>query len=93
MGLRLPNQWGIYDCYGLLYQHTLDRQVSGDALELGYFVNPAGREASYSTRCTTRGGRADLGVYSCDSNYRSGVAAGSGFLNNGFRLMCLCPGQ
>ena len=39
------------------------------------------------------GGRADFGVYQCDSNYRSGVAAASGFANNGFRLMCLCPGQ
>ena len=93
VGLLLPSPWGIYDCYGLLYQHTLDRQVSGDKLENGYFVNPVGHDASYSTRCTTRGGRADFGVYSCDSNYRAGVNATEGYLNNGFRLMCLCPGQ
>ncbi len=93
VGLLLPSPWGIYDSYGLLYQHTLDRQVSGDKLENGYFVNPVGHDASYSTRCTTRGGRADFGVYSCDSNYRAGVNATEGYLNNGFRLMCLCPGQ
>ena len=93
VGLLLPNPWGIYDCYGLLYQHTLDRQVSGDKLPSGYYVNPVGQDASYSTRCTTRGGRDDFGVLSCDSNYRAGVNATEGYCNNGFRLMCLCPGQ
>ncbi len=93
VGLLLPNQWGIYDCYGIYYQHTLDRQVANDKLPSGNYVNPVGPDASYSTRCTTRGGRGDFGTASCNSNYRSGVAATSGFSNNGFRLMCLCPGQ
>ncbi len=93
VGLLLPNQWGIYDCYGIYYQHTLDRQVANDTLPDGNYVNPVGPDASYSTRCTTRGGRGDFGTASCNSNYRSGVAATSGFSNNGFRLMCLCPGQ
>ena len=30
---------------------------------------------------------------SCNSIYRSGVDATQGYLNNAFRLMCLCPGQ
>lgn len=91
VGLLQPNPWGIYDCYGMIYQHTLDRQKSNDILDDGHFINPVGPDTAYSTRCTTRGGRADFGTSSCNSNYRSGVEADHGYENNGFRLMCLCP--
>lgn len=91
VGLLRPNPWGIYDCYGLIYQHTLDRQLNGDVLPEGYFVNPVGPAATHSVRCSTRGGRGDFTIDKCDSNFRRGVAATSPNANNGFRLMCLCP--
>ena len=91
VGLKAPNGWGLYDLYGNVLEHTLDRCVdngSPDNVEVlppGHFFEPGGFPRGHSSCCTTRGGKARAASNSCQRNR---VSATAGYAGNGFRLVC-----
>ncbi|MCP4702297.1 MAG: SUMF1/EgtB/PvdO family nonheme iron enzyme, partial [Gammaproteobacteria bacterium] len=86
VGEKLPNQWGLHDMYGNLWEWVHDRQgaYSSEAL-----TNPSGPDSG-SSRLIRGGGRNDEAEY-CRSAFRDGYAPGFRHKDLGFRLARTYP--
>jgi formylglycine-generating enzyme required for sulfatase activity len=90
VGLKTPNNWGLYDMHGNVWEWCLDgygtisETVSSDPV-----TNPSG--AASGDKRVRKGGGYSSGALYCRSASRSSAAATGYYVNNGFRLCCPLP--
>jgi formylglycine-generating enzyme required for sulfatase activity len=90
VGLKTPNNWGLYDMHGNVWEWCLDwygtisETVSSDPV-----TNPSG--AASGDKRVRKGGGYSSGALYCRSASRSSAAATGNYVNNGFRLCCPLP--
>ena len=85
VGTKKPNQWGLYDMHGNVWEWCLDWYSSS----LAYGTDPKG-SASGSGR-VLRGGSWYYDASSCTSSYRGGHNPSGSDYNIGFRLSRTLP--
>jgi formylglycine-generating enzyme required for sulfatase activity len=87
VGSYLPNNWGLYDTHGNVYEMCLDwynnSVVSGD--------DPAGQTSSPYVQRVQRGGSRWVSGSSCSSGARSYLASTTASDSTGFRLVRILP--
>ena len=88
VGSYEPNQWGLYDMHGNVYEWCLD-WYKEDVQTLAQEVDPKGA-ASAASR-VWRGGSWYEGVGSCRSAYRDRGNPSRAYDNYGFRLSRTLP--
>jgi len=88
VGSYAPNQWGLYDMHGNVFEWCADRcdWVGSDGVDVTVLVDPKGRESGTYRVC--RGGCASYGADDCRSYYRYGDAFQYDGDRFGFRLAC-----
>ena len=87
VGTKKPNQWGLYDMHGSLWEWNLDWYGS----TLAYGTDPKG--ASSGSLRVLRGGCFANDPSVCTSSYRGGIAPsdGDGLYKYGFRISRTLP--
>jgi len=89
VGSYQPNQWGLYDMHGNVWEHCLDLYAESPA-SLNQYVDPKGGSTGGSH--VQRGGSWKFGASYCRSAYH-GYASGPAYTtgNLGFRLCRTVP--
>ena len=86
VGCYLPNQWGLYDIHGNIYEWCLDWYGTYP----GTVTDPNG--ATSGSYRVFRGGSWAGIAYGCRGAFRGSIYPGGAFYDLGFRA-CVPPGQ
>ena len=88
VGSYEPNQWGLYDMHGNVYEWCLD-WFKADVQTLAQEVDPVGAASGLGR--VRRGGGWKYAVGSCRSAVRDGVISSNAYDGSGFRLSRTLP--
>mgnify|MGYP003295820708 CR=1 FL=1 len=91
VGAYLPNNWGLYDMHGNVWEWCLDWYVSRgtSGFDSGAVTDPKG--ASSGSYWVRRDGSCYINANDCRSAYRGGNASSSSSYHLGFRLSMTLP--
>ncbi len=92
VGSFLPNDWGLYDCHGNVWEWTLDWYE--DALGTTTATNPPGPASSRANTRILRGGGWNAEARECSAGWRSKTAGAKVSSNSsafGFRVFATVP--
>ena len=88
-GTKKPNDWGLYDVYGNVWEWCLDSAGANGGAAMSYSQTPSVESGNFR-RC--RGGRYDKASSDCRSGYRRyNDNYGYSSMSIGFRLASLVP--
>jgi len=92
VGEKLPNDWGLHDMHGNVWewcQDWYDANYYAELAKQGEAVNPQG--SAYGELRVLRGGSWDVDLLIARAVYRNNDLPAFRFGNFGFRVVCSCP--
>jgi len=85
VGSKLPNQWGLYDMIGNVWE--LVRDIDTIGYDQGDAVDPTGGKADVGIKIA-RGGSMNYGPDQCNAAYRLAQGLTITLFETGFRVVC-----